>query len=1487
MPLYAKHASRGQAVSHAVRCSLRPGLPDEVVVARKSGVLELLTEVVDGFETTCEQPLFSRVLSLRAARWSLYQEASDDRSPTSGLAGHDVLVVLSEFATVSFVKACADKMSGAVTFQSISRMSVAAEIVGFRVESMDVDSGLSVLALAGKGHRKAGMVRLLPIGPDCSMNCGDGKLLVIPIDGEIIDIRFVAAAPDTATNSSTGGPPREPHTLRLVTVVVDSAGNPVVYTVGCKVHRNGGGGCPKCHSQHYCSSRCKSRDYPVQLKTRYVDCEKKKGTCRMCDRPAGRWPELEVVPASETAAVESDKAPLPSSATSGSAGSRTTTDENSLKEQKEPCFWSAIPLGEAPPAPRGRVRAGTRLCPTPVPGVAAVTWGGSVGLVSVLPRCNTSLPFSWHALGSGAAPNTVVIGYADENGQTNRGGSGCAVLFAMSNGEITRVSLRVLGTAEASSRGVPNVLIHNVEAAGLLRHGCSTLVSLASGRVFLGAGSGPGSIGQITQAGTYAEVFDQPNAGAILDACIAPPLEASAGDSHGDSLFDGGHPSSPAEADRLFVCCGTGPGSSVRQVRHGIGVYPTPCGVVPFGGATGVWALRGYVLVSFQERTLVLAAELGADGGLEFADVEDAPPTHETSAFDLTSQTVCAAETGNGLILQVRASGIRAVRPWNLVDEDRNSGGAGGSIGMPDDWVPSGSGARISLAAVSGSFVVVVLEPEGIIQLIEAGAPSGGDELSSAGAVKDKESTPPRCRFTELGTLRLPGEKSCLWLGTLPGRADPTVYCVVGAHGRSAEGVVSHAHIYAVDTNTMTLIPAPGCPRSLDLAPLSNEGQGIPESMAFASPGSGAGLRLFVGLRDGFVATFLWTEEAEAAGGHLGPSTSLQGEPNVSVKRCGREPVRLMPLSNGGLLGLGSRSPVVVATRQGRTDITPLAFDSGIAYAAPLMPGTAFGDGAIIAITNDMMLVILEIESHGQLSMLPLLQSNDGAPAAEPAAARKTFRRIAFDPATGLLLALTVPPLSSAGNEMSAVIVIDPSISVQRSSFPLSTGERSCCITPFRGNGQEESIICVGTSLRKGRRGRLVVLHLDGKLGTLRLLGSATYEGGAVFAMCVHENARLLLGVGVGVLVVELSFEPDGSAFTAATVYEIPSLNDAEVSSLSSTGPYISVGDSDHGATIYVLRKIGDALEHEVLTHDPANLPVALRGCAAVAMLDENTACCVDREGGLFVVGADGRNGEGAVAIPDVLAQPYNLATVFDSGIAMRSAQCMCAVCWGFDAAASGSNQRVPGAADGTRNREHQSGSHPDGRCRGAAPGQPPGAHRVRRWWRTPTGEPQHSGENEELLRARDATSRSPSFWIGERAQSVITGCITAGHDAAVPKPIIVPTLDGSILTFSHVDQCLFSDLAEIERAMVDPAANAGAPCRPLLGNTHHEYRSMMGSSAGVLDGEVLKSFETLDDRSKAAVLRSCQAANGLAGQGGDAVTARIAALHFPEHTPL
>ena len=75
----------------------------------------------------------------------------------------------------------------------------------------------------------------------------------------------------------------------------------------------------------------------------------------------------------------------------------------------------------------------------------------------------------------------------------------------------------------------------------------------------------------------------------------------------------------------------------------------------------------------------------------------------------------------------------------------------------------------------------------------------------------------------------------------------------------------------------------------------------------------------------------------------------------------------------------------------------------------------------------------------------------------------------------------------------------------------------------------------------------------------------------------------------------------------------------------------------------------------------------------------------------------------------------------------------------------------------------------------------------------------------------------------------------------------VVGTADGSLIALVPLESSMAKKLFELINVLSNPLDSATAPCAPLLGHLHDNFRSQLAPAEGVVDGDMVSEFLTLD----------------------------------------
>lgn len=155
---------------------------------------------------------------------------------------------------------------------------------------------------------------------------------------------------------------------------------------------------------------------------------------------------------------------------------------------------------------------------------------------------------------------------------------------------------------------------------------------------------------------------------------------------------------------QVYTLCGRSTRSSLRVLRHGLGVSEMAMASLP-GKPNGLWSIRstsgstydGYILISFNNASLVLSI------GEVVNEVTD-------SGFDTSSATIHAGVLANNCYLQICQYGIRVITTGNKVET----------------WEPPGKISRatsnekqVAITLKGGILMYFELDPSGKLKEVE------------------------------------------------------------------------------------------------------------------------------------------------------------------------------------------------------------------------------------------------------------------------------------------------------------------------------------------------------------------------------------------------------------------------------------------------------------------------------------------------------------------------------------------------------------------------------------------------------------------------------------------------------------------------------------------------------------------------------------------------------------------------------------------------
>lgn len=919
---------------------------------------------------------------------------------------------------------------------------------------------------------------------------------------------------------------------------------------------------------------------------------------------------------------------------------------------------------------------------------------------------------------------------------------------------------------------------------------------------------------------------------------------------------------------------------------------------------------HAFIVVSYPLETRVLVSQTvleaeaayddGSVGAVAAAAVEEGGDADDSvvlveysaeSGFNLESSTLLCGTSVGGLLVQVTEDAVRVALH--------------GTFPSHVEWKPAGDAhARITVAAVSGAYILVAVPAQRSLILLKveiagAGAAVDGQGGACAGTSAADGDLEPRspATITVCAKMTTAVEPSCACVQhTLPQKhatpaevgdgsvppphsEDDAVVCILGTYDGTVQIMrVGHSvgginEFYRV--------------QEIGLQQHTEEEIDIPETVLVAGLAAGADckLSLFVGMRDGAALVFPWlqpqdassssgggtaanqvegmdTEEDEKSGvGGAAASTSTAAfvvSPAPAMYRCGSQPVKLVRGTKGSLISLSNR-PGLFLERHGRLVHTPLAF--GAAPFAAALSGQGCGDTLLLI--SDAALYMLQVEHASHLSVQPVV----GTPHLG-----MQFTRVTHDPATGFLVALATQPTSaraqpagagagrggaSGSESMTAamIVVIDTAKAAIVGQMPLEVGEQGLTVISAelgpeakpeqqqqqrrqqqrrrRQHQHQRRYICIGTVNAGGAGGRILVCKLSSD-GALSLVCALDQFDAPVYCAANYDHKYLLLGVAGEVQA--LAFVPpiilgqrgteaaagrvkagesaatsnekgdqvankshgangngdsdihddDDAAAVASPAFlkKVSSVqHDADITSISTCGAHFIAADLSDSVKSYVVREGGRG--------GPAIKLIAtdpdFRGVASTVMLSERLSLCCDLYGSIYSASAEESDCIGAAATPAAAAAAA--ATV-----------------------GHGKRGGSGGAGDVMERTMHFSiGALGRCICNGSL---------------VPLAE---MGVGGGVGGSGGGSSKKRFSMEGEGGVAV------------------VGTADGSLIALVPLESSMAKKLFELINVLSNSLDSATAPCAPLLGHLHDNFRSQLAPAEGVVDGDMVSEFLTLD----------------------------------------
>eukprot|EP00054_Salpingoeca_dolichothecata_P026586 m.191129 g.191129 ORF g.191129 m.191129 type:complete len:752 (+) comp25703_c0_seq2:902-3157(+) len=459
-------------------------------------------------------------------------------------------------------------------------------------------------------------------------------------------------------------------------------------------------------------------------------------------------------------------------------------------------------------------------------------------------------------------------------------------------------------------------------------------------------------------------------------------------------------------------------------MQYGMGATSLVTTEALYQGVTGIWSLpcsagetmHRYVVISFAMVTRVLLCESQPEASQTEQDQE------ETLAIDDFSEQ-------SGLQLDVPSLSV-GVDSWGRLVQICNKDVGISDPGHPDSQARWQAPSLISIGSVLHD-QVLLCHPEGNqIAILELKPPS---EVRSGSFLVLKTS------------LSLPCEISCVLFlpATQPSASSSSSRTMSSSLILSSSSAITHrvlcgtydCKIYVLAATATSLQIQQEC----NLENISKEGINIPESLRIARVTTTD--QLFVGLRDGTVASFAWSDSGTED--CIGPCSS--------AIQIGVAPVKLVEGYDGGLLALSDR-PRMIHALHGRTSFTPLVFPL-TAYAVPFrFPGLG---RAFLLIANDAIHIVAA-DNSTTISLTEVLEGH-------------LNRFLVFHPTSHLLVACTTGRTGQA-----TVSLIDPNAQmklVDERTFPQHTTFEACAVCHDKiclATGGEELLFLEVVQLENG-----------------------------------------------------------------------------------------------------------------------------------------------------------------------------------------------------------------------------------------------------------------------------------------------------------------------------------------------------------------------------------------------------------------------------------
>lgn len=521
----------------------------------------------------------------------------------------------------------------------------------------------------------------------------------------------------------------------------------------------------------------------------------------------------------------------------------------------------------------------------------------------------------------------------------------------------------------------------------------------------------------------------------------------------------------PNDGCAPLLACGSGWAGSLRTVLAGCEVQQLLLSAPSYPGVTGVWpvSLGGFpsgvggvdvvhelLLVSFVGATRALALEAS-----RWRDVSD------DIGLDINARTLEAGTIGGGVLLQVCASGVRAVQLSRSASGDVMGTAVAHWTPPVHEAMSPGTAAAmqrdaISVASVAHGEVLLGLAHEHTLVLLRL------HKLAH------------RLELVQAATLPLTAELSCICVAP-PGVA---AHLSDAASPASAQRPVAVVGTYAPQVAVLSLAPGEELRPLATWVPPSDASTGdlLPNAVHVARYLHGDGACVLVGTRAG--ALLRLQRRADA------PTGALRCEHS---RVLGRAPLGLVPLCGGGavapeeqVLALSERPWLLrmVAGMQ-RVSVAPLAPPAAqcAAYATPLTPPGLFP--CVLLVTGARLRLVALRGSPHACTTTSRAQLGVAPRCVTPHA-----------PSGSVLLSYSLPPEQTGDATRHELCAVDPAAGTPVSEHArLRTGETVHVMAAWpSGEATTDcALLLVGTSVglppgtppEQCELGRLLIMRLD------------------------------------------------------------------------------------------------------------------------------------------------------------------------------------------------------------------------------------------------------------------------------------------------------------------------------------------------------------------------------------------------------------------------